>query len=91
MVQLTPVLAACIIGFFAGSTAAHPGHDHTQEAAERAAFMKRVPRGLDHCAEQLKARGIDQKMKARREALASNLRAKRNLADSMYIIEDAYD
>lgn len=45
--------------------------------------MKRAPRGLDHCAEKMKERGLDRKMRARREALASSLRAKRNLADSM--------
>ncbi|KAK2761248.1 hypothetical protein FQN54_001770 [Arachnomyces sp. PD_36] len=85
MVQFNPVLVACIIGFFAGSTAAHPGHDHTQEAAERAAFMKTAPRGLEHCTEKLKARGLDKKIMARREALATSLREKRNLAHKPFL------
>ena len=85
MVQLTPVLAACIIGFFAGSTTAHPGHDHKAEAAERAAFMAGAPRSLEHCAAKMKARGLDKKMMARREALANSLREKRNLAASKYL------
>lgn len=83
MVQLNSIRLACIVGFLAGSTAAHPGHDHAQEAAERAEFIKSAPRGLDQCAEKMREHGLDRKMMARREALASSLRAKRNLADSM--------
>lgn len=83
MVQLNLAIVACIIAFFVVSTAAHPGHDHTRDAAERAEFMKRAPRGLDHCAEKMKEYGLDQKMMARREALASSLRAKRNLPGSV--------
>ena len=64
---------------------AHPGHDIAEEAAERAAFIKRSTSLGAKCGEKLAARGIEQKTRARRQALAESLRKKRSLADGPYL------
>lgn len=74
----------------ASSVLAHPGHDHSKEMAERAAFMKTSKRDLSHCAPQMKARGIEARNVKRRAALAKNLRKKRNLSTSEYIITSLF-
>lgn len=53
----------------AAVTIAHPGHDITEEAAERRAFLETTKRDLSHCADKLKARGIVDRATARREEL----------------------
>lgn len=59
---------------------AHPGHDLTQEIAERRAFLGSVKRAdLSHCASKLKARGLTQRNVERRTAALNNARAKRGL------------
>lgn len=66
----------------AGAVAAHPGHNPREEALERRSYLDSVPqtkRSLEHCAAKLKARGIEQRSLARREALASSARQKRGL------------
>jgi protocatechuate 3,4-dioxygenase beta subunit len=58
---------------------AHPGHDLAEEAAERAAFMKRSPNTVRSCAPQLERRGASKAALARRQAVAQKARVKRGL------------
>ncbi|KAJ4303689.1 hypothetical protein N0V90_002590 [Kalmusia sp. IMI 367209] len=59
---------------------AHPGHDLTQEIAERREFLSSVKRtDLSHCAPKLKARGVNRRNVARRTAALEKARAKRGL------------
>lgn len=59
---------------------AHPGHDLTEEIAERRDFLGAVKRAdLSHCAEKLRARGVSERNVARRQALVENARAKRGI------------
>ncbi|GKZ82339.1 hypothetical protein AnigIFM56816_007151 [Aspergillus niger] len=66
----------------------HPGHDVKQEAAERAAFLKRAPaqsRSLAQCASTLKARGVEEGNVARRANALQNLRRERGLTNTQYL------
>ncbi|KAH7116356.1 Intradiol ring-cleavage dioxygenase [Dactylonectria macrodidyma] len=59
---------------------AHPGHNIAEEAAERRDFLQSVKRtSLTHCADQLKARGIEARNIARRSAQVEKARKKRGL------------
>jgi hypothetical protein len=58
---------------------AHPGHDVNEEIREREAALAGIPRGLEHCAEQMKARGLIAKAAARRAHLAKKARQERGL------------
>ncbi|KAI0529996.1 aromatic compound dioxygenase [Xylaria digitata] len=63
-----------------GSALAHPGHDLTQEIAERREFLGSVKRAdLSHCADKLAARGVSKRNVARRTATIEEARAKRGL------------
>lgn len=63
-----------------GAATAHPGHNVAQEAAERREFLNSVKRSsLAHCAEKLKARGVEARNVARRSAQISKARQKRGL------------
>ncbi|KAJ3561147.1 hypothetical protein NPX13_g9058 [Xylaria arbuscula] len=69
------------LALFSASAVAHPGHDLTQEIAERRDFLGSVKRtDLSHCASKLKARGINQRNVARRNAAVEKARAKRGLS-----------
>lgn len=60
------------------SAAAHPGHDISEELAERQAFLNTVKRSsLSHCAEKLKARGLHERNARRRAELVQAAREKR--------------
>ncbi|KAK3381949.1 Intradiol ring-cleavage dioxygenase, partial [Podospora didyma] len=60
--------------------AAHPGHDHTAEMAERAEMLSQFTRrDLGHCAEQIKARGLEARNIARRTKLHTKLSKKAHL------------
>ncbi|KAF2445633.1 aromatic compound dioxygenase [Karstenula rhodostoma CBS 690.94] len=62
------------------AVSAHPGHDLTQEIAERREFLSSVKRSdLSHCAAKLKARGVNKRNVVRREAALEKARAKRAL------------
>lgn len=62
------------------SVSAHPGHDISQEIAERREFLSSIKRSdLSHCAEKLKARGVNKRNVERREAALQKARAKRGL------------
>ncbi|KAI1853982.1 hypothetical protein JX265_003695 [Neoarthrinium moseri] len=68
------------LALLSSSAVAHPGHDLTQEIAERRSFLNNVARSdLSHCASKLKARGISDRNIARRTAAANKARAKRGL------------
>ncbi|KZL74848.1 intradiol ring-cleavage dioxygenase-like protein [Colletotrichum tofieldiae] len=59
---------------------AHPGHDLTEEIAERRAFLSTIKRAsLGHCADKLAARGITARNVARRVAQVEQARQKRNI------------
>ncbi|KZL78375.1 extracellular dioxygenase [Colletotrichum incanum] len=59
---------------------AHPGHDLTEEIAERRAFLSTIKRAsLGHCADKLAARGITARNVARRAAQVEQARQKRNI------------
>ncbi|KFY10407.1 hypothetical protein V492_05035, partial [Pseudogymnoascus sp. VKM F-4246] len=68
--------------FVASGVLAHPGHDTRHEIEERAAFMKNSKRDLSHCAEKLKARGLEARAIQRRSAIAKDVREKRGLSTS---------
>ncbi|KAH7396390.1 Intradiol ring-cleavage dioxygenase [Pyrenochaeta sp. MPI-SDFR-AT-0127] len=75
---IVAAFVAIAASFLAVPVTAHPGHDLTQEIAERAAFLSSTEyTGLDHCAEQLKARSAE--MIARRKAIVNHLRMKRGV------------
>lgn len=62
------------------SVSAHPGHDLTQEIAERRDFLGSVKRSdLSHCAAKLKSRGVYKRNIVRRETTLHKSRAKRGL------------
>ncbi|GKT43635.1 uncharacterized protein ColSpa_03816 [Colletotrichum spaethianum] len=62
------------------SAVAHPGHDLTEEIAERRAFLSTVKRAnLGHCADKLAARGVTARNIARRAAQVEQARQKRNI------------
>ncbi|KAI1631627.1 aromatic compound dioxygenase [Biscogniauxia mediterranea] len=68
------------LALLSSSVIAHPGHDLTQEIAERREFLSSVKRtDLTHCAEKLKARGVTERNVARRSAMLEKARAKRGL------------
>ncbi|KPM34841.1 hypothetical protein AK830_g11725 [Neonectria ditissima] len=63
-----------------GVAIAHPGHNVAEEAAERRDFLSSVKRSsLAHCAEKMKARGVEARNIARRSAQIEKARAKRGL------------
>ena len=86
MVRITPAVAVGILGL-TSVVSAHPGHDHAAEAAERAAFVKSSSlqsRSLANCASQIKARGLENKNVARRQAAVKHLRRRRGINTRMY-------
>ncbi|KAF5005352.1 hypothetical protein FDECE_8164 [Fusarium decemcellulare] len=63
-----------------GTATAHPGHNIAQEAAERREFLGSVKRSsLAHCADKLKARGVEARNIARRTAQINKARTKRGM------------
>lgn len=82
LAAFTMHLTKTVVGLaaLAGFAAAHPGHDVAHEAAERRAYMQTAKRtSLSHCADKLKARGIEARNVARREAVVQKARQKRAL------------
>lgn len=88
MVHLASAVTAGLIGL-ASIAAAHPGHDHQAEAAERRHFMRNAPiqsRSLSQCASKLKARGIEAKNVARRQNAVKQIRRRRGLSTGGFIL-----
>ncbi|KAF2645217.1 aromatic compound dioxygenase [Massarina eburnea CBS 473.64] len=76
------VLAKSLVALAASLSvvSAHPGHDVKAEKAERAESLSKLQhRSLAHCAEKLKARGIEAANVARRQEAVNTLREKRSL------------
>jgi len=66
--------------FAAASVSAHPGHDPAVELAEREAALSQFAyRDLSHCAEKIKARGLEARAVARRNALVNTLQKRHGL------------
>ncbi|GLI77806.1 hypothetical protein PoHVEF18_006100 [Penicillium ochrochloron] len=89
MVHLASAVTAGLIGL-ASIAAAHPGHDHKAEAAERRAFMRNAPiqaRSLSQCASKLKARGLEAKNVARRQHAVKQIRRRRGLNTDAHFLK----
>lgn len=72
--------AIASLALLSGVAIAHPGHNVAEEAAERRDFLQSVKRAsLGHCAEKLKARGVEARNVARRSAQLEKARQKRGL------------
>ncbi|OAA45319.1 extracellular dioxygenase [Beauveria brongniartii RCEF 3172] len=73
--QLLALFAAA-----SGIANAHPGHDLSEEIAERQLFLRSVRRAtLAHCADKLKARGVEAANIARRSAAVEKTRTARGI------------
>ncbi|EEY23454.1 conserved hypothetical protein [Verticillium alfalfae VaMs.102] len=73
--RLTSVASG--IALLSIQAAAHPGHDLSEEIAERRAFLGNIERAsLAHCAAKLRARGVEQRNIERRAALLKDAREK---------------
>jgi hypothetical protein len=68
------------IAALVSSVFAHPGHDATEEIAERAAFMKANKRDLSQCSEQMRKRGLEQRAVHRRAAKMKQAHERREMA-----------
>jgi hypothetical protein len=78
--------ALAVSAFLSSNVVAHPGQSSIEmraEMAERAAFMQYSKKDLSHCAAKMKARGLEARSLARREAIAKNARKKRDIAAGM--------
>lgn len=74
MVNMKSFGAVALSLLAATEVVAHPHHDHKAEALERRTNMAKMSkRSLSHCAEKLKARGIEAKNAARRQAMHDQL------------------
>jgi hypothetical protein len=90
--SITMLLIKAVSGLavLAGLVAAHPGHDVAQEAAEQRAYLQSAKRtSLAHCADRLKARGIEARNIARRKATIDKARQKRGLNKRKRDVGDA--
>ncbi|KAJ4172587.1 hypothetical protein NW754_002789 [Fusarium falciforme] len=68
----------CLAAFaaLASLAQAHPGHDVSEEVAERRHFINSIhKKDLSHCADKLRARGIEARNIARRSAAVEQARA----------------
>ncbi|KAF7555190.1 hypothetical protein G7Z17_g2355 [Cylindrodendrum hubeiense] len=72
--------AVASLALLGGVAIAHPGHNVAEEVAERRDFLQSVKRSsLAHCADKLKARGVEARNMERRSALIEKARQKRGL------------
>lgn len=62
-----------------GTATAHKGHDIEREIAAREAWLQHSVRSVDHCADKLKARGLEARSVERRARAAAHLAEKRGL------------
>lgn len=89
---MTSAVAVGLLGL-TSIISAHPGHNHATEAAERAAFVKSSSlqsRSLANCASTLKARGLESKNVARRQAAVKHLRRRRGINTRMYLFHISF-
>lgn len=74
-----PTLVAAVLAA-AAAVSAHPGHDISEELAEREAALSQFAyRDLSHCADKIRERGLEARSVARRNALVEKLQRKANL------------
>ena len=73
---LSAILSASLMAALA---MAHPGHDHAKELNSRLEFLANNKNDLSHCAEKMRARGLDASNARRRTQLAESLLKKRGL------------
>ncbi|KAL2211050.1 aromatic compound dioxygenase [Sarocladium strictum] len=74
---------SCLVALatFLSAVHAHPGHDISEEVAERRHFVNSIHRkDLSHCAESLRARGVEARSIARRSAAVEEARARRGVS-----------
>ncbi|OBT66049.1 hypothetical protein VE03_03267 [Pseudogymnoascus sp. 23342-1-I1] len=80
MVYFSNSFVAAVAAILATQVVAHPGHDISQEIAERNAFLKNsARRDLSQCAGSLRKRGIEDASIKRREDAIAKARAERGL------------
>lgn len=80
MVHFSKTFIAAVAAILATQVVAHPGHDISQEVAERNAFLKNsARRDLSHCASSLRKRGVQDASIKRREEAIAKARAERGL------------
>jgi hypothetical protein len=85
--ELFSVIACALL---ARLVVAHPGEDHTAEIEQRSAYLQQAAkRSLGHCADVLKARGIEQRSHLRRRELAENLRERQGIAPGICLCQSA--
>jgi hypothetical protein len=85
MVSLSQSFKAFITVVLLGqAVVCHPGHDISQEIAERNAFYKTSTRDLTHCNEFLRKRGVEDNQRKRRQAAIEKARAERGLPQSQF-------
>lgn len=86
MVHLSQSLKALITAaLLSHVVVCHPGHDLTQEIAQRNAFYQNSKRDLTHCNDFLRKRGMDDKQRKRRQAAIEKARVERGLPQSQYL------
>ncbi|KAI0130428.1 Intradiol ring-cleavage dioxygenase [Xylariales sp. AK1849] len=72
------------LALLSSTVIAHPGHDLTQEIAERRDFLSTSKRAdLSHCAAKLQARGVEKRNVARRHAAVEKARATSGLSTAI--------
>ncbi|ETS87847.1 hypothetical protein PFICI_01675 [Pestalotiopsis fici W106-1] len=78
--RFTPSILSGLTLLSGSAVLAHPGHDINKEIAARQEYLTSVKRtNLAHCTETLKARGIERRNVARRQAKLEDARVKRGL------------
>ncbi|KAH7313882.1 Intradiol ring-cleavage dioxygenase [Stachybotrys elegans] len=69
-----------LVAAFAAAVLAHPGEDHSEELRQQRDFFANVERAsLAHCAEQLEARGVNERNVKRRMAAIEQARNQRGI------------
>jgi hypothetical protein len=89
--NIVTVAAAMALAALLPAVQAHPGHSVEEEIAERAAYLKRSVTNLDHCAEKLRARGVEKRSLNRRVAKIQELRDEVKQRKSMLHTETVPD
>ncbi|KAH6715103.1 extracellular dioxygenase [Leptodontidium sp. MPI-SDFR-AT-0119] len=84
------VSRAVVVAALLSRTLAHPGHDLTQEIAERNEFLQHSKRA-SNCDVALRKRGIDSKQNERRQLAIEQARAARGLPQIDLLRRDATD
>lgn len=68
---------AIVVALASAGVLAHPGHDHTNEIAQRREFFQGKPRDLSHCAGKMKRSGLNMRAAQRRARRMLALTAKK--------------